>query len=205
MLIFDYCNFDITGIISLIDKRKNIDNINIDVNQLFDIYNVDIDNIKLIILGFHPISKSGFVAKGELDNNSPLFTLKECIVDNTIPHNAIDFDITYKSIMQEGVLFLDFPLCLDIKNYNYYIKIWKPFIIKFLREFSSRNNGIIYLLLGNMVSDLDKYIYNGFILKDNHPNYYCSNNIRMGSEVINKINNLTIKNYGKKIKWYREI
>lgn len=202
MLIFDYCNFNIKGIETILNSNK--EKTNVSINTLLKIYDIDFNNIKLIVLGFNNISKTGIEDKGDF-YKSPLFALEEGIINrerSTINNNAY---VDYEYLKSQGVIFIDYPLCLNVNNYKYYDKLWKPFIIKFLKEFSTRNNGMLYLLLGDLVSCFDRYISNGIIYKDKHPVYYLNNNIKMSNNIIDDINKQLKLNNNEEIKWYREI
>lgn len=190
------------------------DNITPCIDDIFNAFKYcNYNNLKVVMIGQDPYPQKG-VATGILFGNkentevlSPSLELvKEAVIDYTIPHNTVDFDITLKSWSRQGVLLLNYALTTRVNQIGVHYNIWKPFMVSLLKNLSEYNTGLIYVLLGKAAQSLEEYINlpNNYIFKYYYPAYAARNNIKYDCDVFNKINTVLKKNNNIKIKWYNE-
>lgn len=169
---------------------------------------------KIIFVGQDPYPQKG-VAQGILFGNSSntlssklsssLQVIKESVINFEIPHNYITFDPSLESWARQGILMLNSALTTEIGKIGVHTMIWRKFIIAFLTNMSLYNPGLIYVLFGKQAQILEPYINkNNHILKIEHPAYFARNHQKMPYDLWYKINDLTYKLNGEKIKWYNE-
>ena len=89
-----------------------------------------------------------------------------------IGHNHFDIlppDKLFKSWEKQGVLLLNSSLTTIAEKTGEHNEFWHPFTRELMEYISTKNENIIYLLLGKDTEQFEKNILNGEIIKSNHP------------------------------------
>lgn len=172
------------------------------------------NELKVVFIGQDPYPQRG-IATGILFGNkedtkelSPsLEVVKEACVDYTITHWLFYFDITLESWARQGILMLNAALTVDVNTPNSHTMIWRPFMTKLLKNLSTHESGIVYVLFGNLAQTFSPYINSRFnqVLKEKHPAYYARCNESMPGTVFKEVSKLVEGKYGKPINWYKEL
>lgn len=169
-------------------------------------------DLKIIILSQDPYPQQG-VAQGILFANSKdtkilspsLEIVKEAVIDYTIPHNHIDFDITLESWCKQGVLMINSAFTCEVNNIGSHFNIWKEFTSKLLNNISKYDNGFVFILFGKQAQSFKSDIVgNHLILEEYHPAYYARNNSKMPDTIFLEANKYLKNKYGQTIEWYKE-
>ena len=141
------------------------------------------------------------------DKLSPsLQVVKESAINYEIPHNPLVFDNTLESWAKQGILMINSALTCEVNRVGSHVNEWRPFVSKLLKNLSTRETGIIYVLFGRQAQTLKPYIderYND-IIEIEHPAFFARTNQIMPYSVFEKINNLLYFKYREKIEWYKE-
>ena len=83
---------------------------------------------------------------------------------NILPPNEL-----FKSWEKQGVLLLNSSLTTIAEKTGEHNEFWHPFTRELMEYISTKNENIIYLLLGKDTEQFEKNILNGEIIKSNHP------------------------------------
>lgn len=138
--------------------------------------------------------------------SSSLQVVKESAINYEIPHNPLVFDNTLESWAKQGILMINSALTCEVNRVGSHVNEWRPFVSKLLKNLSTRETGIIYVLFGRQAQTLKPYIderYND-IIEIEHPTFFARTNQIMPYSVFEKINNLLYFKYREKIEWYKE-
>ena len=112
------------------------------------------------------------------------------------------FDYTLESWCKQGVLMLNSALTVIQDKPNSHQLLWRPFITTFLKNYSTYNQKVVYVLLGKTAQTLKPYIqYSGNIIECNHPSYLVRNDIPMPN-IYQQINNSLLQLNKPVIRWY---
>lgn len=197
----------------VISKLKGMNNYTPSMSNVFKAFELcRYNDMKVIFLGYDPYPQKN-VATGILFGNkinvnelSPsLNIVKEACINYEVPHNNIIFDQTLESWAKQGILMLNSALTVEINKIGSHTMLWRPFISKLIKNISSINTGIIYVLFGEQAKTFKPYIgKNNIILEEKHPAYYARTNQRMSSFIFNEVSKLTKEKYNKPIKWFEE-
>lgn len=197
----------------VIFKLKSMNNYTPSMSIIFKAFELcKYNDMKVIFLGYDPYPQKN-VATGILFGNktnvnelSPsLNIVKEACINYEVPHNNIIFDQTLESWAKQGILMLNSALTVEINKIGSHTMLWRPFISKLIKNISSINTGIIYVLFGEQARTFKPYIgKNNIILEEKHPAYYARINKRMPSFIFNEVSKLTKEKYNKPIKWFEE-
>lgn len=167
-----------------------------------------LNNLRVIFIGQDPYPQKD-VATGLLFGNncvplSPsLEVIKEAAINYEIPHEPYDFDITLESWAKQGILLLNSALTVEVNKVGSHTMLWRPFIASLLKNLSTFNPGIMYVLFGNQAQTFEPYINkNNTILKVQHPAYYARTKTKMPYEVFTKIKQFIKNNYGEDISFF---
>ena len=169
---------------------------------------------KVIMLGQDPYPQKG-VATGILFGNSAdtpeerlspsLQVVKESVINYEMPHNRIEFDNTMESWAKQGVLMINTALTCEVNRVGSHFNIWQPFMSKLIRNLSTYDGGLIYVLFGNQASLFKKDIVQSFgIFEIYHPAFYARRCEKMPYDFFPRINEALQKHYNTKIKFYNE-
>lgn len=167
-------------------------------------------NCKVIILGQDPYPQKGVAtglafanSKDTLELSPSLKILKNTILNLEIPHNLCTFDQTLEDIAQQGVLFLNSALTVEVGNVGSHQLLWRPFIKDFLINLCQVETGLVFVLLGSQAVSFKPYIgkYNT-VIECGHPSYYARTNIPM-PDVFTEVNKVLEHKYGEHINWYQ--
>lgn len=141
------------------------------------------------------------------DKLSPsLQVVKESAINYEIPHNPLVFDNTLESWAKQGILMINSALTCEVNRVGSHVNEWRPFVSKLLKNLSTREAGIIYVLFGRQAQTFKSYIDGGYndIIEIEHPAFFARTNQIMPYSVFEKINNLLYFKYREKIEWYKE-
>ncbi len=113
------------------------------------------------------------------------------------------FDTTLESWAQQGILLLNTALTVEKGKAGSHAKLWETFTEGVLKELSSNNSGIVYVLWGNHAKGYKKYINEdtNFILESAHPSPLSAHKGFLGCNHFNKINEYLMNTNGLTIKW----
>lgn len=172
------------------------------------------NDMKVIFLGQDPYPQKD-VATGILFGNSKetkeedlspsLKIVRDAAVDLHVPHNSIIFDQTLESWAKQGILMINSALTVEINKVGSHTMLWRSFIASLLKNISSINTGIIYVLFGRQAQTFKPYIgkFND-VLEIEHPAYFARINKEMPSGIFYKVNQLLKNKYNTTIEWYKE-
>ena len=135
-----------------------------------------------------------------------LEVLRESVIDFTIPHLDVNFDMSLEKWEKQGVLMLNSALsCLQGRT-GIHSLLWRPFIKSLLTNLSLQTTGIVYVLMGSDAQSFEPYINPRFnhILKTHHPSYYARTETKMPSDIWQQVNQILIGQNGYGIQWYEE-
>lgn len=105
---------------------------------------------------------------------------------------------------EQGVLLLNVPMTMNVKDRYVYTELWQPFYEYLFEYLATFNNGIIYVFFGNNAK-----VWHGHIGKNNykffvpHPitAHSKEENIWDSGNLFNQINKVLDGLYGETIKW----
>ena len=135
-----------------------------------------------------------------------LQVVKESAINFEIPHNIITFDQTLESWARQGVLMINSALTCELNRVGSHVNQWRPFVSKLIKNLSSRETGLVYILFGRQAQTLKPYIdkrYND-IIEIEHPAYFARLNKIMPYSVFNQMNDILYGKYGEKIILFNE-
>lgn len=175
----------------------------------------NLSDCKVVFLGQDPFPQKG-VATGVLFGNSndtpedklspSLDVIKEASINYEIPHQELVFDNTLESWAKQGILMINSALTCEVNNIGSHILNWRQFIAKLLRNLSTKESGIIYVLFGKQAQSFKPYINDKYntIIEVEHPSYFARTKTKMPCSVFTDINKLLKSKYGTEISWYQE-
>ena len=170
---------------------------------------------KVVFVGQDPYPQKG-VATGILFGNkadtpedklSPsLDIIKEAAINYEIPHQELVFDNTLESWAKQGILMINSALTCTMNNVGSHTLNWRQFIAKLLRNMSTKESGIIYVLFGRQAQSFKQYIdtVHNDVIEIEHPSYFARTKTKMPYSVFTDINTLLKNRYGTTIEWYKE-
>jgi len=113
-----------------------------------------------------------------------------------------NFDYTLESWCKQGVLMLNSALTVIQDKPNSHQLLWRPFITTFLKNYSTYNRKVVYVLLGKTAQTLKPYIlYSGNIIECNHPSYLVREGLPMPN-IYQLINSSLLQLNKPVIRWY---
>lgn len=199
---FDKTEFN--AVLNVFRKEYKLRSIMPDSHNIFKAFECTPINCSTIIIGQDPYPQRdigtgiAFGNEGVTDNKvSPsLSKLLEPLVINTT------FDYTLTSWCKQGVLMLNSALTVIQDKPSSHQLLWRPFITTFLKNYSTYNQRVVYVLLGKTAQSLKPYIlYSGNIIEYNHPSYLVKENLPM-IDIYQQINNSLIQLNKPVIRWY---
>ena len=172
-----------------------------------------LNNLKVVIIGDTPYSDyingeptaTGIAFannNSRIKYSSSLESLRESVIDYTLPHRTINFDTSLEKWEKQGVLLINAALSCEINKREAHLSIWKPFISNFLIKLSEYHTGIVYILIGKHAKELEPYINHKF-------NYiFCCRSPTLDTGLLNglwyNVNKILTGLYGYSIKWFQE-
>ena len=172
------------------------------------------DDCKVVFLGQELYFQKG-VATGILFGNKPgtkelslsLEVIKESCINYEIPHGPIEFDITLESWAKQDILMINSALTCEVGRVNSHVNLWRPFIVKLLKNLSEHETGMIYILFGSQARTFKPYINKDYndIIEVEHPAYFARTGKSMPSTIFTTVNSLLNNRYGTTIQWYKEL
>ena len=169
--------------------------------------------LRVILLSQDPYPQRGvatglaFANSSNTQELSPsLEILKESVINYAIPHRTINFDPSLEKWEAQGVLLLNSALSCEVGRIGSHILLWRPFIKSLLTNLSKYHTGIVYVLMGTQAQTLEPYINKQFnhVIRCRHPSWYARNQVRMPSDIWQKVNSILISLNGYGIEWYEE-
>ena len=199
---FDKTEFN--TVLNVLRKEYSIYSVMPDSHNIFRAFECTPINCSTIIVGqdVYPQKNIGtgiaFGNEGVTDNKvSPSLSklLEPLTIDNT-------FNYSLKSWCQQGVLMLNSALTVIQDKPNSHQLLWRPFITTFLKNYSTYNQKVVYVLLGKAAQSLKPFIlYSGNIIECNHPSYLVREKLPM-PDIYQSINNSLIQLNKPVIRWY---
>lgn len=194
-------------------KRKPICPNQSDVFRAFEL--CSLKDLKILMLLQDPYPQKGVatgIALGNRkevteDNLSPsLSIIKEAAINYEAPHYSLMFDNTLESWAKQGILMLNSALTVEMNKVGSHTMLWRPFISKLLKNLSSYNTGIIYVLFGKQAQTFKPYINEKFnhIFEIEHPAYFARNKKKISHKLFIDISNKVKEIYNVPIEWYTE-
>ena len=191
-----------------------------DTKDLFKAFRqCKLSDLKVVILGQDPYCDlykgkpraTGIAFANSLDTPEKAYSpslkvLMESVIDFTVPHGIVTFDASLESWEEQGVLMLNSALSCEQGKIGSHCLLWRPFMKSFLTNLSKSVPGIVYVLMGKDAQGFEQYIdaKSNFVYKTNHPSYYARTHSSMPSYIWEDINTVLHKQYGYRIKWYKE-
>lgn len=175
-----------------------------------------LNNLRVVIVGQDPYNNylndspvaTGLAFANSKDTNekdiSPsLNVIMESVIDFTMPHDSINFDLSLEKWEEQGVLLLNSALSCFKGKPGSHTLMWRPFTINLLRKLSRYTTGIVYVLMGSAAQSFKSYIdhRNNHIIECRHPAYYARTQTKMPN-VWKEINDILIGQNGYGIEWY---
>ena len=199
---FDKTEFN--TVLNVLRKEYSIHSVMPDSHNIFRAFEYASVNCNVIVIGQDSYPQKG-VATGiafgnegvDYDKISPSLSklLEPLNTDST-------FDFSLKSWCQQGVLMLNSALTVIQDKPNSHQLLWRPFITTFLKNYSTYNQKVVYVLLGKSAQSLKPFIlYSGNIIECNHPSYLVRENLPM-PDIYQSINNSLIQLNKPVIRWY---
>lgn len=196
-------------------KKTNPDKLCPEYSNIFKAFELcKYGDCKVIFLGQDPYPQKD-IATGILFGNklgtrelSPsLKVIKEGCINYEIPHNPIEFDITLESWARQGILMINSALTCEVGKVGSHVNLWRPFISSLLKNLSSKETGLIYVLFGSQAKTFKPYINKDYndIIEVEHPAHFARVGKIMPYNVFTDINKLLKGKYGITIEWYHEL
>lgn len=181
-------------------------------NDIFKAFTLtSLKNLKVVFIGQDPYPQND-VATGLLFGNkciplSPsLEVIKEAAINYELPHKPYSFDITLESWARQGILMINSALTVEVNKIGSHTVLWRPFVAKLLRNISSINPGVMYVLFGNQAQTFEPYIgKNNVILKVPHPAYFARTGTKMPYNIFIKVKDFVKRNYDNDIQFFSYI
>lgn len=141
------------------------------------------------------------------DKLSPsLQVVKETAINFEIPHNIITFDQTLESWAKQGILMINSALTCEFGKIGSHVNQWRPFMNKLIKNLSTKETGLIYILFGRQAQTLKPYIdeKHNDIIEIEHPAYFARANKIMPYSVFRQMNDILYGKYGERIILFNE-
>ena len=166
-------------------------------------------DVKVVIIGKDPYSKKGYATGIAFANPvgiEPAPSLKvikdsvSLLYDNTV---ITKFDNTLESWCRQGILLINCALTVEEGNSGSHMLLWYPYMRELLKNFSSRNKGVVYMLLGSDAVSLGEFIdpVNNCIMDEKHPSWYARTGNMMPSDIFKVCNKYLKLHYNTSINW----
>ena len=122
------------------------------------------------------------------------------VEQDTMPFTT--FDITLESWARQGILMINSALTCEMNNIGSHVMLWRPFLSKFLANFSNSKRDVVYVLFGSQAQSFMPYIAKtNAILGTKHPAFYARVGFPMPPNIFNEVN-LLVK--GEPIHWHTD-
>lgn len=166
-------------------------------------------DLKVVIIGQDPYPNSranglAFANSNNTGSLSPsLRKIREVIEDDYYQGLNLNFDQTLESWAKQGVLLINTALTVEEGNAGSHAVKWEKFTQGVLEQLSLYNPGTIYVLWGGYAKGFKKYINqeSNHIIEAEHPAASLYGGGRKWNFSFKKIDEITTKLYGDKIKW----
>lgn len=166
------------------------------------------NNVKVVIMGMSPYSDgkaTGIPFANREDSiklSSSLELIKDKVEDDIYNGFHLDFDITLKSWIEQGVLLLNSALTVVRGSPDSHIQHWFNFNKELVKNLSNRYPDIIFCLWGKNAQLFERYINsNSIILKSYHPSYFARLNSKFECDHFKIINKILMEKNIEKIIW----
>lgn len=165
---------------------------------------------RVVFLGQDPYPQQG-VATGILfgnnENTKELSPSLQVIINSlsTLEENLMPFstfDITLESWARQGILMINSALTCEMNKIGSHVMLWRPFLSKFLANFSNKKTGVVYVLFGSQAQSFMPYISKANpIIGTKHPAFFARTGLSMPPNVFNEVN-ILIK--GEPVHWHTD-
>lgn len=199
-----------TRIITTLNKEYKYKNIFPKKTLVFNAFKLtDYRKFRVLILGSEPYPNNrstGLAFANDLSHISISPILKR--INEVIEYDYynglnLNFDQTLESWAKQGVLLLNTSLTIEKGKPNSHKYRWENFIRIFLKILGDYNPGTIYVLWGKDAQQYKEHIdiKNNYIIEAEHPLYSSAYKGRKWNFSFKKIDEITYKLNGNKIKW----
>lgn len=195
---------------NFIDTEYKTKVIHPDFNNIFNAYNLDIKDVKVVILGQDPYHNYG-EAHGysfSVENGTITPSLKNIYKEMSSDLGVqIKQDGNLEYLVKEGVFLLNTILTVcHNKPLSHKNKGWEKFTDKTIELLNNENHPIVFILWGGEAIKKSSMITNPIhlVLTSSHPSPLGAYKSFFGSKPFSKANEFLIKNNIKPIKWYKE-
>ena len=173
------------------------------------------DELKVVMVGQDPYPQKGVTTGLAFANTASQYlrgqmspslrVLRDALCSKVT--NQYFFDVTLEKWAEQGILLLNSALTVEVNKIGSHTNMWRNFIGKLLRNLSTHNTGIVYVLWGRQAQNFKPYINKdtNYILEEFHPAYYAREDEFLSREIFDKIDQILKENNNFKIKWYEEI
>lgn len=166
-----------------------------DNTNIFRAFNINIEDLKVVIINSKPYCKPGTNTGLAFDtpSNKSVELSNICLL---LDKNNKDLDV--KKWSAQGVMLLNAALTCVKGNSYYHIEWWKKFLVETITNLSTKKEKIVYVSMGKEAKDILQYAnidwnINSFI----HCEHPLNKTKFLQSNVFNRINNYLIT----KINW----
>lgn len=206
------------------DKLRELfysDNIYPSIENIFNVFSMPLQDIKLVILGQDPYPTPGMATGYAFEPG-----LNYTPTSLRIMQKELNGNIDFKQLREQGVFLLNSALTVEKGKAGSHLKLWKTFTENLIKTISIKNP-TIWLLMGKKAQEFIPSIYSPLFLSndqnyDNTPittvfNYvfntphpaaevYTGGKAGfLGSDIFNNISKLYQLKYGKELKWQTKI
>jgi len=195
-------NTILLDILSAIDWNKTIFPKKI---YIFRVFNMDLQDIKIILLGQDPyynINQANGLAfsvnKKEKIPPSLYNIFREIKIEFPERNYKFEHGDISRWFLEEKIFLLNSALTVEALNPGCHLKLWNDFINQVIKFISIKNTSCIFLLLGNSAKLKDKYIEDKTrCIYGIHPSPLSSHKGFFNSEIFKKIE----EKLGYQINW----
>ena len=192
------------SLLSVLKNEYSIHSVMPDSHNIFKAFEYTPISCSTIIIGQDVYPQKGIgigISFGnDLTQNSTISPSLEKLLEPLKVDNT--FDYTLKSWCTQGVLMINSALTVIEGKPNSHQLLWRPFITSFLKNYSTYNQKVVYVLLGKTAQTLKPYITNsGNIIECNHPSYLVRENLPMPN-IYQAITHSLIQLNKPIIRWY---
>lgn len=164
-----------------------------------------VSDLKIVIIGQDPYPQKNVANGLAFGNKIETTTLSPSlqIIKNSIYTGEGVFDITMESWAKQGILLLNNGLTCELNKPQSHVMLWRPFMVKLLKNLSEWETGLVYILFGAQAQTLEPYINKKFnyVLKEKHPAYYARTGEDMPNTVFLEAARILKENNNISVKW----
>ena len=202
---------ELNNLIEKIDEKRLTTTIYPPKEQVFRVFDLALEDIKVVILGQDPYHQKGqahglaFSVNYGIKTPPSLLNMYKELHDDLglyIPNNGF-----LEKWAKQGVLLLNTSLTVRDSEANSHSKIgWQTFTDNVIKKLNEREKPIIFILWGNNAKAKEKFIDTSkhYILKGAHPSPLSANRGFFGCKHFSEVNRILKELKEKEIDWQIE-